>query len=99
MPVFCVFDFDEFFFFLQIMNGKNSLLLISAENGDLNGLIHALDNDEDIETRDAVSYLWAQVFHIFLKFLCLEAHSKMIERMRKWLENRGKTLTILEKTK
>ena len=49
------------------MNGKNSLLLISAENGDLNGLIHALDNDEDIETRDAVSQHGAVVFQIFLQ--------------------------------
>ena len=37
------------------MNGKGTLLLCSAENGDLNGLIHALESGDDIETRDAVS--------------------------------------------
>jgi len=35
------------------MNGKGTLLLCSAENGDLNGLIHALENGDDVETRDA----------------------------------------------
>ena len=32
----------------------------------------------------------------YVELTCLEAHSKMRERMRKLLENRGKTLTILE---
>ena len=37
------------------MNGKGSFVLCAAEHGDLNGIIHALENGDDIETRDAVS--------------------------------------------
>lgn len=37
------------------MNEKGTFLLCSAENGDLNGLVHALENGDDIETRDSVS--------------------------------------------
>ena len=46
------------------MNGKGTLLLCSAENGDLNGLIHALENGDDVETRDAVSSFFQLVFYI-----------------------------------
>ncbi|XP_065058902.1 kinase D-interacting substrate of 220 kDa B-like isoform X2 [Rhopilema esculentum] len=35
------------------MNGKGSFVLCAAEHGDLNGIIHALENGDDIETRDA----------------------------------------------
>ena len=45
----------EAVFLSQAMNGKGTLLLCSAENGDLNGLIHALENGDDVEKRDAVS--------------------------------------------
>ena len=34
----------------------------------------------------------------YVELKCLEAQYKVSERMRKWLENRGKTLTILEKS-
>ena len=50
------------------MNGKGTLLLCSAENGDLNGLIHALENGDDVETRDAVSNSRICDFTILLSF-------------------------------
>ena len=52
------------------MNGKGTLLLCSAENGDLNGLIHALENGDDVETRDAVSNFCIFDFNSLFSLFC-----------------------------